>query len=320
MDMKDRKILYQLDLNCRQSNTQIGKKVSLNRDVVAYRINRLQNEGIIRNFFTVIDSYKLGYHVFRIYLNFQYTTLEVKNQIIEFLVKDKHTWVVNSIIGRYDLGVHLWLKDFREFYNFWEKILDKYGDYFEQKIFSVYVKAYSYPNSYLLLDEYKKIDREKYEIVGVGKKIEIDDLDFKILNELAENARIPLIDIAEKLNCTSQTINYRIKNLVKLGIIQAFRVGIDISKLGYQYYKVDIYLKEHSQRNPIINFIKYNPYLTFIGTSAGVSDLELEFDVENSIKLNHIIDEINTKFPGMIKKYDYFTISKTHKVRCIPEL
>ena len=31
LDLKDRKILYELDLNCRQSNAQIGKKVGLSR-------------------------------------------------------------------------------------------------------------------------------------------------------------------------------------------------------------------------------------------------------------------------------------------------
>ncbi|MFO7677029.1 MAG: AsnC family protein, partial [Thermoplasmatota archaeon] len=40
LDLKDRKILYELDLDCRQSNSQIGKKVGLGRDVVSYRINK----------------------------------------------------------------------------------------------------------------------------------------------------------------------------------------------------------------------------------------------------------------------------------------
>ena len=35
IDLKDRKILYELDLDCRQSNTQIGKKVGLKKDVVS---------------------------------------------------------------------------------------------------------------------------------------------------------------------------------------------------------------------------------------------------------------------------------------------
>ena len=320
IDLKDKRILYQLDLDSRQPLTQIGKKVGLKKDVVSYRIKKLQDKGIISNFYTVIDAYKLGYNVFRFYLNFQYTTQQIKKQIIDFLVKTKYTWVVNSIIGKYDLVVLLWLKNINEFYHFWEQLLDKYGDFFERKIFSVYVKAFSYPHSYILLEEFKKSDRDKYEIVGAGKKIEIDDLDFHLLNEIVENARISLIDLAEKFNCSSQKINFRIKNLMKLGIIQAFRVGIDISKLGFQFYKVDINLKEHSQRNPIINYIKYNPYLTFIGTSAGVSDLELEFDVENSIKLNQIIEDINSKYPGALRNYSYFTVSEVHKVRCLPEL
>jgi acyl CoA:acetate/3-ketoacid CoA transferase alpha subunit len=63
---------------------------------------------------------------------------------------------------------------------------------------------------------------------------------------------------------------------MKSGVIQAFRVGIDISKLGLKHFKVDILLKEHSQRKYIMSYIKSNP-LVFISTSAGVSDLELEF-------------------------------------------
>ena len=47
IDLKDRKILYELDLNCRQSNAQIGKKVGLSRKVVEYRIKRMEEEGII---------------------------------------------------------------------------------------------------------------------------------------------------------------------------------------------------------------------------------------------------------------------------------
>ena len=137
IDLKDRRILYQLDLDSRQSLTQIGKKVGLKKDVVSYRIKRMQEEGVIKNYYTVIDAYKLGYIVFRVYLVFQYVTQDVKNEIIEFLVKDKHTWVVGSIIGRYDLSVVLWIKDIHDFYHFWEQMLDKYGDYFSEKIFSI---------------------------------------------------------------------------------------------------------------------------------------------------------------------------------------
>lgn len=320
IDLKDRKILYHLDLDCRQSNSQIGKKVGLKRDVVAYRIKKLQDDRVIKFFWTNIDAYKLGYYVFRFYINYQYVTPENKNRIIEFLVEDKRTWVINSIIGKYDLAVVVWVKDIHDFYHFWEKLLNNYGDYFSQKIFSIYVQAFSYPKSYLLLDNFNKSDRLDYEVVGVGKTVTLDELDIKILNEISENARIPLIELADKFDTSSQTINYRLKNLIKQGVIQGFRVAIDISKIGLQYFKVDIYLKEHSQRNRMINSIKMNPYVAFIATSAGVSDLEIEFYIQDTVKLNQVMDQINSEFPGAIRNWEYFTVSQNHKLRCIPEI
>jgi len=320
LDIKDRRILYQLDLNSRQSLSQLGKKVRLRKDVVAYRIKRMQQEGIITSFWTHIDAYKLGYIVFRFYLVYQYVTPEIKNNIINYLVKDKRTWVVESIIGRYDLGVFVWVKNITEFYHFWEKLLDTYGDYLSEKIFSIYIQAYSYPCSYLLGNEYKESDRLKYEITGVGTEVETDDYDILLLNLIAENARIPLVDLARKLDCSTQMVNNRLKNLIKKGIIQAFRVGIDISKLGLKPFKIDVYLKEHTKRKAIMEYIKYNPNLVFIGTSAGVSDLELEPDLEDSDKIHYMLEDINMKFPGAIRKYEYFSIQQVHKYRWMPEL
>ena len=40
IDLKDRKILYELDLNSRQSNSTLGKKVGLSKDIVNYRIKK----------------------------------------------------------------------------------------------------------------------------------------------------------------------------------------------------------------------------------------------------------------------------------------
>ncbi|MEM0493397.1 MAG: winged helix-turn-helix transcriptional regulator, partial [Candidatus Thermoplasmatota archaeon] len=47
LDLKDRKILYELDLNARQSFGDIGKKVGLSKDSVAYRVKRMEDEGVI---------------------------------------------------------------------------------------------------------------------------------------------------------------------------------------------------------------------------------------------------------------------------------
>jgi len=319
LDIKDRKILYELDLNCRQSNAQIGKKVGLKRDVVTYRIKKLQEEGIIKNFFTVIDTFKLGYNVFRIYINFQYVTSILKEEIIKYFVDYKNSWVVVTEKSEIDLDVVIWVKDILNFYQFWEKTLDKYEDYFAKYAISIYVQGIVYKKSYLLLNE-KENDREICKMSCGGKPIEIDNLDYMILDELAINARSPLIDLANKLECSSQSINYRIKKLLNSGVISSFRIDIDLSKLGLKRFKVDIYLKNHNLKKPVYNFLKDKPYLEFMNLTVGWADLEPEFVVKKFDELYKILEEIDLKFPGAIKKQSFFITDKVYKIRCLPDL
>ena len=107
---------------------------------------------------------------------------------------------------------------------------------------------------------------------------------------------------------------------MKKRIIQAFRVNIDVSKLGLQEFKVDIWLKKLSKRKQIWNCIKYNPYVTFISTSAGYADLEIVFTTEDSDKLIEILEDVFSKSPGAVRKYIYWASKKTYKFRCMPEI
>lgn len=320
IDIKDKKILYHLDLNCRESNTHIGKKVGLKKDAVSYRIKRLQEMGVIKNFWTAINTFKLGFNVFRIYINFQYVSLDIKNKIIQHFIDYKKTWAVISIQGEINLSVVVWVKDIYEFYKFWEKTLDLFEDYFSKSIVSVYIQAISYKKSILLPDNLKDTKRIMYDTTCGGESISIDDVDRKLLNELAMNARIPLIELAEKLNCSSQNVNYRIQNLMKKDIIKAFRVGIDLSKLGLQIYKLNIYLKDHKQKKAIISYLENTPYLECLNVAVGWSDIEPELIVENVQQLNKIIENINLKFPNALKSENFTINEKIHKERWLPEM
>jgi len=319
LDLKDRKILYQLDLDARQSLTQIGKNVGLKKDVVTYRVQRMADEGIIKNFWTAINTFKLGYNVFRIYINFHYVNTEIKNDIIEYFTNYKHTWAVISVKGPIDIDVVVWVKNIYDFYNFWDKTLEKYEDYFEKYIISVYIQATGYKKSYLL-DDFDTSDRKMYDTICDGSTVMIDEIDHKLLNELAINARIPSTDLAEKLSCSSQAVNYRMNNLIKNDIIQAFRVNIDLIKLGLQRFKVDIFLKEYKQRKNIIDYLDKKGCLECLNVATGWSDIEPEIVVANMDALIKLMEEINHKFPNVIRKLDYWIMTEVHKERWLPEL
>ena len=106
---------------------------------------------------------------------------------------------------------------------------------------------------------------------------------------------------------------------MKSDIIQGFRVDIDYSKLGYQFFKVNIDLNDYKERKKIISYIKYNPHLEMIDKSIGYFDLELDFWVEELNQLHEIMDNLTTKFPDSIKNYIYVHDSKKYKMLYIPE-
>jgi len=318
IDIKNRKILYELDRNSRSSSSQIGKKVGLNKSVVEYRINRLKKRGIIFRFVTVINPFKLGYNCFRIYLKFKHTSPEIEKNIINHFVDNETTFWVATIEGRYDLSVIIWVKYLSEFYMFWKNTLKKYRIYFDKQIVSIYYQLSSYP--YYFLIQNNRIDEKAEYVIGSDKPTIIENLEFRLLQLLASNSRIPITSIARQLNTTTTIVNYRIKKLIKMGIINGFRIAINHLKLGYNYFKIDINLDEYQKIDHIINYIKPHPNLFYIDTTVGFSDLELSFYLNNTGQLHEIMGDIIEEFPNCIRNYEHFRFIWGYKVRYFPAL
>jgi|MudIll2142460700_1097286.scaffolds.fasta_scaffold422192_1 hypothetical protein len=62
LDLKDRKILYELDLNCGQSNEQIGKKVGRSKEVETGSINTVLMFNVMGLDYTNFLFYLQSYH------------------------------------------------------------------------------------------------------------------------------------------------------------------------------------------------------------------------------------------------------------------
>ena len=321
LDLKDRKILYELDLNARQSFTQIGKKVGLSKEVVAYRTQKMQDEGIITCYWTAINTYKLGYYVFRIYINLIDVSTKIKTEIIQYFVKNEDVWAVLTSKGPVDLDVVLWVKDVYIFNQYWVNTLQLYGKYFSQSAISILTDVLSCKKSYLLDGDESASEREFYVTNCKGGPVPIDEIDYRILDELALMARTPLLDLAEKLHCSSQTINYRIKRLIEKEVIQAFRININPTKLGLQGCAVDLYLKDQTMRNHILNYIKQKPNIYDIMVmNIGWADLSFQLYINSIDELSKLIEEIETKFPDAIRRYEYWMDLVVHKERWLPKM
>jgi DNA-binding Lrp family transcriptional regulator len=317
IDVKGRKILYQLDTNARQSFSQIGKKVGLPKTVVSYRVKKMQKNGIINSFYTVIDTFKLGYSSFRIYLGFQYISPEIEKEIIDHFAKNRLNWWIISADGRFNLAVIMWVKEVSEFYTFWEDTLKKYRDFFRVQQFSVYIQSQEFLKDFLLTSDQTK-DRYEYVVNGTTTNKNLDEIDMHLLKLIANNARIPIGELSMNLNISFNAVKQRIKRLMKLGIILGFRVDINYKKLGYEFYKADIELIDYKDRSKIITYVKMNPHLIRIDKSIGISDLELEFHVKDHDQFQNIIADLQKNFKDTIRNYKYLTAKDVHTMNHFP--
>ena len=94
LDVKDRKILSELDMDARQPLSTIAKKVRLSREVVSYRIKQLEKKGIIEGFYTAIDTSKLGYLYCRMLFKYRNISPEIERDLLNYCkISDSINWV-----------------------------------------------------------------------------------------------------------------------------------------------------------------------------------------------------------------------------------
>ncbi len=315
LDLKDKKILTLLDENCRYSNSQIARKIGLSKPAVEYRIQRLIKNKVIFNFFTLIDFTKLGYSQYKLYLKFQNASLEDENKIIEYFSKQKNIIWVALLRGSWDLAVSVLAKNNFEFGSILKEFMDKFSKFILEKniLLTEYSPLYS--------RDYLSGKKSKEFLYGIPSKIyELDEEEKLILKQLSTNARINIVELAEKTNLTRDIINYRLKKLIKQGIIIQFSIYPNLKNIGINHYKVilrTINFNEKAEQE-LKQFIASHKKATQLLKLIGSWDLEIEFETESEDELHIILADLRKKFSPIIRDFDILRITETYKFDFFP--
>ena len=77
----------------------------------------------------------------------------------------------------------------------------------------------------------------------------LDALDRQILSMIADNARIPFLEVARACHVSGAAIHQRIRRLVQLGVIKGSQFIFDPESLGYETCAfIGLFLKDPSLR------------------------------------------------------------------------
>ena len=131
---------------------------------------------------------------------------------------------------------------------------------------------------------------------------QLSDKDKKILAELEHNSRQSFSEIAKRLKTSKEVINYRVKNLLKEGIIIRFFTEINLAKLGMQVYKICFqfqnvnFKKEEEMYNYFIHELK----IPWIISCSGKYDMIMSFGAHDINDFDHYLTRIMNKFSDYI--------------------
>ncbi|MEW6329587.1 MAG: winged helix-turn-helix transcriptional regulator [Candidatus Micrarchaeota archaeon] len=316
VDLKDRKILYALDLNGRATNREIARKVGLSQEVVAYRIKRLMDEGIIEFFQTVINVARLGYITFRVYLKLQDIDLKKERELTAFLIKHKKVWWIAPTDGYWQIDFAVWVRTVYEFDGFWAEMMRLYKPYVQDRQISIYTELRHYTRAFLV--GAKEREASEPEIVGGGETIEYDEVDVKILRILGPVGRMPLLEIARKVRTSPKVVAYRMKKLMEKGVIQGFKPMINLRALGYQYFKIDVNLRDYNEVGKFLAFARSHPNIVYVDRTIGGSDFECDIQVRSAEEFEGIMRAMRERFGDVIRDYEYFRVLSELKIVYMP--
>ena len=315
LDEYDRKLLYLLDRDSGLGLNKLAKSIKRSKQFTLFRLKRFESEGVITHYTAIVDMVKLGFFSFRIYVRFQHTTREELNKIAEELKKEENIWTITIMHGKWDLAIFLGAKRIEEIHTIWDAFKLRHQKNIEAYNFSLYAPIYNFNRTFFTQGNQEKITR----VYGESKPEEIDGADWKIIREYAPNVRRSTLQMSKILRMSPETVGRRIRKLEKKKIICGYKLGLDIHKLGYVSYRVDLELSSTHRNAELFEYCRMHKNIYQVQKTIGGADFEIEGIVRDLGDLLAIIEDIKTRFKGIVKNAAYFSYSTYSLLNYVPD-
>ena len=140
----------------------------------------------------------------------------------------------------------------------------------------------------------------------------LDKKDWKILATLSKDCRTSLTQIAKAVGVSREVADYRIKKLVKTGIIKSFCTDVNLQALGFTKHVVYLELKnvDKEKEENIFQYLKNHKFISWIVTSTGKWSVIFDIHAKNTQHLSQLIKELKQEIGIYFGEYEIVTLEK----------
>ena len=120
----------------------------------------------------------------------------------------------------------------------------------------------------------------------------LDSLDKKILRMIADDARVPFLEVARTCNVSGAAIHQRIQKLTNLGVIKGSQFIIDPEKIGYETCAyIGLNLRTPETFDEVVNELRKIPEIVECHYTTGDYDMCIKIYALNNHHLLTIIHD-----------------------------
>jgi DNA-binding Lrp family transcriptional regulator len=143
-------------------------------------------------------------------------------------------------------------------------------------------------------------------------KLKIDPTDAKLLFLLGRNARLSHTALAKALRTSREVVAFRIKRLMKQGILLGTVLNVDLHRIGRGYFQVLVRLGGISEKraNEFEHFLAHTQRVTYVSEVAGNWNYLIAARAHSLRELNDLLDQLTTKFPEIAELRQYLVLDE----------
>jgi Lrp/AsnC family transcriptional regulator, leucine-responsive regulatory protein len=316
LDKTDLKILALLEVNARQSLSKIAKSIGTSEQVISYRIKTLEDEGVIGEYFTIINFAQLGYTSYRTMIRLSNIDEATQKKIIAYLVSHRNTlWIVDCG-GRYDLLVNFLAASVQDYDIMIRKFKNTFSEQIQNCEVLVLVNSIGFGRNYLV----PHANPKEWVLQPQKEAQALDDLDLRILDKLAMNARISALSVGTEINCSTNTVIQRIKNMTKHGYIQGYRPLVHLEKTPYRAYKalIKIHNNTEQRERQLVNYLRMDNCVLLVVRLIGSWNFEVQYEVATREEGLKFTRNLRDKFRDIITDFEVLALYHEYKHNFFP--
>jgi len=307
------RILAEVTWNARAPVEEIARKLRMRSHTVR-RIVRNLDEALSFQPVCWTHPYRLGQVPFQVLFRLKGGSPSRVCEFVSFIKSlPQVSWFV-SLIGWFQYSVTFRTDGHLALLELFDVIDKKFGDMIGAKSVSTVVNltCYSPALSHLGLGS-----RKQFEYSAIPERVELSELDRKIIDFLRDNPLASLPEIGRALGTSSTTISYRFNRLVTAQAILGFGYAYDAVNLQNNEFLVSLATKGFGSPcfDSIAKFCAEDGRVWWLGRFIGHWDMQLSLSIKKAQDLDRFIQQLHAICRDQIEEIHIHTFGKLYRDR-----